>query len=56
MERFFTCKEAASRYSVKISTIRGWIKNKKLQAIKTGREYRISETAFLRFEESQKTM
>ena len=56
MERFYTCEEAAKRYAVEISTIWGWIKKKKLSAIKTGREYRISEKAFQEFEEKRKTL
>ncbi|MEG0485779.1 MAG: helix-turn-helix domain-containing protein [Oscillospiraceae bacterium] len=50
MSNLYTCAEIAERYSVKIITVWEWIRKKKLSAIKTGREYRISDEDILKFE------
>lgn len=51
----FTCEEVAERYKVKVITVWEWIRQKKLSAIKLGREYRISEEDLKAFESSRRT-
>lgn len=51
----FTCEEVAERYKVKVITVWEWIRQKKLSAIKLGREYRISEEDLKVFEKSRRT-
>lgn len=55
MAQMFTCEEVADRYKVKVITVWEWIRQKKLSAIKLGREYRISEDDLKIFEESRRT-
>lgn len=43
MAKMYTCDEVAERYKVKVITVWDWIRQHKLNAIKLGREYRISE-------------
>ena len=43
MAKMYTCDEVAERYKVKVITVWDWIRQRKLNAIKLGREYRISE-------------
>lgn len=52
----YTCEEVAEIYGVKIFTVWEWIKRKKLQALKIGREYRIREEDLKKFEESASTI
>ena len=52
MAQMFTCEEVADRYKVKVITVWEWIRQKKLSAIKLGREYRISEEDLNVFENS----
>lgn len=56
MAQLYTCAEVAERYSVKIITVWDWIRKKKLQAVKIGRDYRISEDDLLKFEADRKTI
>ena len=56
MSKMYTCDEVAERYKVKVITVRDWILQKKLNAIKLGREYRISEDDLTRFEDERKTI
>ncbi len=56
MAQLYTCAEVAERYSVKIITVWDWIRKKKLQAVKIGRDYRISEDDLLKFEAERKTI
>lgn len=51
----FTCEEVAERYKVKVITVWEWIRQKKLGAIKLGREYRVSEEDLKIFENSRRT-
>lgn len=53
---WYTCKEVAERYGVKVITVWDWIRLKKLNAINLGKEYRISEDDLHAFEESRKTI
>lgn len=55
MAQMFTCEEVAERYKVKVITVWEWIRQKKLSAIKLGREYRISEEDLNAFENSHRT-
>ena len=55
MAQMFTCEEVADRYRVKVITVWEWIRQKKLGAIKLGREYRVSEDDLNAFENSRKT-
>lgn len=52
----FTCEEVAERYKVKVITVWDWIRQKKLSAIKIGREYRVSEDDLKAFEDSRRTV
>lgn len=56
MSKMYTCEEVAERYSVKVITIWDWIRKKKLNAIKLGREYRVSEDDLIQFEEERRTI
>ena len=53
--KLYTCEEISKYYRVPLNTVRFWIRNKKISAIKVGREYRISEDAIKEFEEKNKT-
>lgn len=55
MAQMFTCEEVAERYKVKVITVWEWIRQKKLSAIKLGREYRVSEEDLKTFENSRRT-
>lgn len=50
MKKLYSCREVAERYGVKVSTVWAWIKEKKLEAVKFGKFYRISEDNLLKFE------
>ena len=52
----YTCDEVAERYKVKVITVWDWIRQRKLNAIKLGREYRISEDDLIQFENERKTI
>lgn len=56
MAQMFTCEEVAERYKVKVITVWEWIRQKKLSAIKIGREYRVSEDDLKAFEDSRRTV
>lgn len=56
MSKMYTCDEVAEIYRVKVITVWDWIRQKKLNAIKLGREYRISEDDLTRFEDERKTI
>ena len=52
----YTCDEVAERYKVKEIKVWDWIRQRKLNAIKLGREYRVSEDDLIKFEEERKTV
>lgn len=56
MSKMYTCDEVAKRYKVKVITVWDWIRQRKLNAIKLGREYRVSEDDLIKFEEERKTV
>lgn len=55
MTKLYNCEEVAERYDVKTSTVWEWIRKKKLQAIKVGKGYRISEEQLKTFENERTT-
>lgn len=56
MAKMYTCDEVAERYKVKVITVWEWIRQHKLNAIKLGREYRISEDDLVKFEMERRTV
>ena len=54
MGELYTCKDVAERYGVQ--TVWGWIRKKKLGAIKIGKEYRVSAEDIKAFERSRRTI
>lgn len=56
MTNLYTCEQIAQRYGLEVFTIWQWIRNKKLPAMKIGKEYRISEDDLKTFEESRRTI
>lgn len=51
-KKFYTTEEVAERYGVKRLTVWGWIRKGKLTAMRTGKEYRMTEDDLIRFENS----
>lgn len=56
MSTMYTCDQVAARYGVKKITVWEWIRNKKLPAIKLGRDYRIRENDLEAFEKARETV
>lgn len=56
MQNLYDCEFVSERYNVEIRTVWGWIREKKLPAIKIGKQYRIREEDLKRFEEERKTI
>lgn len=56
MEDFYTCEDVAKRYGVKIKTVYGWIKKKKLPAIRPGKAYAIRPQDLEAFERTHATI
>lgn len=54
-KKFYTAHELAELLSVNVMTIYRYIKAKKLQAYKIGKEYRIDRAEFERFMNKAKT-
>ena len=50
MKKFYTCKDVADRYGVKVTTVWEWIRTGKLKAVHIGRNYRVTEEALMSFE------
>lgn len=55
MEKLLTCDDVAERHSVKKITVWAWIREKKLNAIRTGRSYSIRLEDLQSFEEARFT-
>lgn len=53
MEKLYKCEEVAERYGVKITTVWGWIRGKKLRAVNLGRCYRVRESDLEAFEKAK---
>lgn len=56
LSKMYTCDEVAQKYQVRVITVWEWIRRKKLNAIKIGKEYRISEEDMLKFENERRTI
>jgi len=52
MEKYLTCDDVAARYGVKKITVWSWIREKKLNAIQTGKAYRIRQEDLREFEDA----
>lgn len=52
MDKLYSCEQVAERYGVKISTVWAWIREKKLQAVKIGRIYRVKPENLEEFEKT----
>ncbi|MCE5287018.1 MAG: helix-turn-helix domain-containing protein [Pelosinus sp.] len=55
MEKIFSCEDVAERYGVKKLTVWAWIREKKLNAIQTGKSYRIRYLDLMEFEGARLT-
>ena len=55
MKETYTCVEVAKMYQVKTATVWGWIRQKKLPALRIGRDYRIRPDDLMRFEQDRAT-
>jgi len=55
LEKYLTCDEVADRYGVKKITVWTWIREKKLNAIQTGKLYRVRPEDLREFEDLRKT-
>ncbi|MBP2656244.1 MAG: binding domain, excisionase family [Firmicutes bacterium] len=55
MEKCLSCDEVAMRYDVKKITVWAWIREKKLNALKIGKLYRIRPEDLREFEASRTT-
>lgn len=56
MSTYYTCDEIAAMYKVKVLTVWDWIRQKKLPALKIGKEYRVTNKDIEMFEESRRTI
>jgi excisionase family DNA binding protein len=54
-DNWLTVKEIAEELKVEISTVQGWIREKKLIAYKVGRDYRIKREDYDRFLKERRT-
>lgn len=55
MEKYLTCDDVAEKYGVKKITVWAWIREKKLNAIQTGKNYSIRPEDVRKFEEARCT-
>lgn len=55
MEQYLTCDDVAEMYKVKRITVWQWIREKKLNAVRTGRDYRIRQQDVEEFNNSRVT-
>lgn len=53
MEKFYTCEEVAERLGVRIDTVWGWVRNKNVPAIKSGKQYCIEAADLERLESAR---
>lgn len=58
MVNLYTCDEIADRYGVTVGTVWGWVRQKKLNAIRisSGKGLRISEDDVAEFENARRTI
>ena len=52
---FYSCQEVADRYGVKISTVWAWVREKKLPAVKLGKNYKVKKEDLEKFESENST-
>lgn len=55
MGKYLTCDDVAERYGVKKITVWSWIREKKLNAIQTGKNYSIRPEDLKEFEDARST-
>lgn len=55
MEKMFNCIDLSKKYNVSITTVWSWVRDKKIKAMKIGKEYRFTEADIAEFEKSRKT-
>ena len=55
MSKYLACEEVATLYGVKKITVWQWIRDKKLNAIQTGKRYAIRPEDLREFEEARRT-
>lgn len=56
MTKFYNCEDVAKRYGVLAFTIREWVKQKKIPAIKVGKTYLFKEEDLEQFENERRTI
>ena len=54
MEAIYTCEDVAARYGVKLITVWDWIRKKKLNALRIGKRYYVTEDDIRNFEQAAK--
>ena len=54
MESIYTCEDVAARYGVKLITVWDWIRKKKLNALRIGKRYYVTEDDIKNFEQAPK--
>lgn len=54
MAELFSCEEIAERYGVQVITVWDWIRKGKLNAMKIGKQYRISKDDIEKFESNSR--
>lgn len=54
MDAIYTCEDVAARYGVKLITVWDWIRKKKLNALRIGKRYYITEDDIKNFEQAAK--
>lgn len=50
---WLSAEDIAEELNVKVSTVRSWIRNRKLKAVKLGRDYRIKREDYEKFLEER---
>ena len=53
--QWLSVEDIANDLGVKIDTVRGWIREKKLPAYKIGRDYKIKPEDYIKFLEDRRT-
>lgn len=56
IRKYFTCDEVAEIFGVKKLTVWAWIREKKLKAIQTGKNYRVRPADIREFENARMTV
>lgn len=54
MDAIYTCEDVAARYGVKLITVWDWIRKKKLNALRIGKRYYVTEDDIKNFEQAAK--